>query len=344
VSDISAAPADLSAVLARIAAIQSTMGSPPASSGDFSSLLGVGSDSSTSASDASGTAATVTDMLAGPAATGASPTGSQVVADAEQYLGVPYQWGGTTTAGFDCSGLVQHVYADLGVSLPRTSEEQALVGQSVPSLADAQPGDLLFFPGSDGTASAPGHVGIYIGNGQMIDAPHTGTDVQVDSVASFGTPVAIRRIVGSDGTGAMSAMSVGTSTGRPAGLDLGSYAQDFVSAGAAYGVPAPLLASVARTESSLDPNAVSSAGAQGLMQLMPQTAAGLGVDPYDPGQAIAGAAQILAGNYQRFGSWPLAVAAYNAGSGAVAQYGGVPPYPETQAYVSKVLAGAGMAS
>ena len=143
-------------------------------------------------------------------ASGSDPTvtGSSVVADAEQYLGVPYQWGGTSpTTGFDCSGLVQHVYGDLGISLPRTSQEQVTVGTPVASLADAQPGDLVFFEPS---ASGPGHVGIYIGNGQMIDAPHTGTDVQIQSV---GQPTAIRRIL-PDAGGATTADGASTATSR----------------------------------------------------------------------------------------------------------------------------------
>ena len=73
------------------------------------------------------------------------------------------------------------------------------------------------------------------------------------------------------------------------------------------------------------------------MQLMPGTAASLGVNPYDPAQAINGAAKMLSGLIREFGSVSLAVAAYNAGPGAVQQYGGIPPYPETQAYVQKVL-------
>jgi cell wall-associated NlpC family hydrolase len=294
-------------------------------------------------------AMTTASSLGGVGVLGAAPvgqavTGSQVVADAAQYIGVPYQWGGTSPAtGFDCSGLVQHVYADLGIALPRTSQEQATVGSPVASLADARPGDLLFFePGPGG----PGHVGIYIGNGKMIDAPHTGTTVQVQSV--WTAPCAIRQIVPSSGpvgapvSGTPVAAMVGASSpATVAGLgSLGvpaTLAPLFLSAGATYGVSPQLLAAVAKVESGYDPTAVSSAGAQGLMQLMPSTASSLGVDPFDPAQAVDGAAQILAGNLKAFGSVPLALAAYNAGAGAVQSYGGIPPYPETQTYVSTIM-------
>ena len=84
-----------------------------------------------------------------------------------------------------------------------------------------------------------------------------------------------------------------------------------------------------------NPAAVSPAGAQGLMQLMPAHRAGLGVDPLDPAQAVDGAARLLAGLLKDFGSQPLALAAYNAGRGAVRRYGGIPPYAETQAYVAE---------
>jgi soluble lytic murein transglycosylase-like protein len=144
------------------------------------------------------------------------------------------------------------------------------------------------------------------------------------------------------------ASALGTAPTRTAALDVPAgftpaatgtrFDALFDAAGAAHGVDPALLAAVARVESGLDPTAVSPAGARGLMQLMPSTAAGLGVDdPFDPAQAVDGAARLLRSHLDRFGSLELALAAYNAGAGAVARYGGIPPYPETQAYVRRVL-------
>lgn len=114
------------------------------------------------------------------------------------------------------------------------------------------------------------------------------------------------------------------------------------SAAAANGLQPALLAALLRAESGFDPRAVSPVGAQGIAQFMPSTAAGMGLrDPFDPGQAIPAAARLLAGHVRAFGSVPLALAAYNAGPGAVQRYGGIPPYPETQAYVARILAMAG---
>ena len=114
--------------------------------------------------------------------------------------------------------------------------------------------------------------------------------------------------------------------------------QDMAAAAATqYGIPPDIFASLIQQESSWRPDVISSEGAIGPAQLMPGTAEELGVDPYDPAQNIDGGARYLAQQYERFGSWPLALAAYNAGPGAVTRYGGIPPFAETQAYVPAVL-------
>ncbi len=109
---------------------------------------------------------------------------------------------------------------------------------------------------------------------------------------------------------------------------------------AAWQVDPALIKAVIANESGFNANATSKTGAQGLMQLMPDTAASLGVrDAYDPVQNVAGGTRYLRGLLDRFGgNMPLAVAAYNAGPGAVEKYGGVPPYAETRNYVQNVLA------
>lgn len=113
---------------------------------------------------------------------------------------------------------------------------------------------------------------------------------------------------------------------------------EFEAAAAANDLDPDFLAAVARTESALDPRAVSPAGAIGLMQLMPATARSLGVDPWNPSQNIMGGARHLRALLDRFdGRIDLALAAYNAGSGAVTRYGGVPPYAETRSYVGRNL-------
>lgn len=145
-----------------------------------------------------------------------------------------------------------------------------------------------------------------------------------------------------------SAQSATTTSGTTAttatGTTLGggtpsAYDAQITAAATKYGLDPALLKGLIRQESNFNPNAKSGAGAQGLTQLMPGTAAGLGVtDPTDPAQAIDGGAKYLKAQLDRFGGdASKALAAYNAGPGAVAKYGGVPPYAETQNYVTKVL-------
>ncbi len=133
----------------------------------------------------------------------------------------------------------------------------------------------------------------------------------------------------------------GTSSGWlaiPEGLR-GRYAQEIVDAADRYGVSPHLVQSVIRVESAFNPSAVSRKGARGLMQLMPKTASSLGVrDAFNPAQNIDGGVRHLRALLDRYGgNLSLALAAYNAGAQAVDWYRGIPPYPETQEYVRRIL-------
>lgn len=121
-----------------------------------------------------------------------------------QQLGSTYTFGGDCTDPHgpdpahqcDCSSLVQQAYRAGGVTLPRTTDDQQHVGTPVASVAGVRPGDLLFIPGSDGTLEDPGHVGLYIGQGLLVQAPHTGDVVKLSNVAGWQDQIAtIRRIV-----------------------------------------------------------------------------------------------------------------------------------------------------
>lgn len=116
----------------------------------------------------------------------------------------------------------------------------------------------------------------------------------------------------------------------------GEYLNPAKEAARRHGVPEDLFLRLVQRESNWDANAESHKGALGLAQLMPDTASNLGVDPNNPKQNLDGGARYLRQQFDRFGSWRLALAAYNAGPEAVEKHGGVPPYAETKAYVKAI--------
>jgi cell wall-associated NlpC family hydrolase len=121
-----------------------------------------------------------------------------------QQLGTPYHFGGSCTAPHsgdpaqqcDCSSLTQQAYAHAGITLPRSTDDQQNTGTPVADPASLLPGDLIFIPGSDGTHADPGHVGLYIGQGLLVQAPHTGDVVKITELSAWLPEIAkIRRIV-----------------------------------------------------------------------------------------------------------------------------------------------------
>lgn len=144
------------------------------------------------------------------------------VSFAKQELGVPYSWGGGTPSGptygiaqgasikgYDCSSLVQAAFAKEGVDIGRTTYQQYQEGTAV-GANQLQPGDAVFFKGSDSENGLPGHVGLYVGNGQYIEAPHTGGVVQTASLANASDFVGARRYTGGLGAAKTAANAIGT--------------------------------------------------------------------------------------------------------------------------------------
>jgi cell wall-associated NlpC family hydrolase len=173
--------------LSRIAQIQSTLVQlENPSKASASTTASSSASSATSFADALAGAVGSTD--AGTLGDG-TVTGSDVVADAKKYLGVPYVFGGTTSSGLDCSGLVQRVYKDLGIDVPRLVSGQAKLGTEVPSLAQAKPGDLIVTGGGE-------HILIYAGDHKVIHAPREGKNVSlVEAYMDDSEIDTIRRVV-----------------------------------------------------------------------------------------------------------------------------------------------------
>lgn len=299
----------------------------------------------------------------GPAGTKADA----VLDTAKKYLGVPYKWGGTDpNVGLDCSGFLQLVFKQHGIKLPRVSQDQMHAGRKVDGIENARPGDIVAFN------NPATHIGIYVGDGKMIHAPRTGDVVKISplhknisairrvlpedawtpavtrggfaGMQGVGLPASVTNTLAAVGAGGLSGTTAIPATlNSPLTKAPTAYQQLFLDAEQKYGVPADLLAAVAKQESNFNPRAVSRAGARGLMQLMPGTARSLGVgNSFDPAQAVDGAARLLRDHLRTFGTVDLALAAYNAGPGAVRKYGGVPPYAETKNYVAKITSNLGM--
>jgi soluble lytic murein transglycosylase-like protein len=172
---------------------------------------------------------------------------------------------------------------------------------------------------------------------QMIEAVASGFDPAqsaTSTVSSSGSA--------SDFSGMLATAASASGTSSTAGSDAsaGSYSSIIDAAAAQYGLDPAILTGLVHQESGFDPNAVSSAGAEGLTQVMPENFAADGItNPFDPTQSIDGGAKQLSEDLQEFGgNYTDALAAYNAGSAAVTRYGGVPPYAQTQNYVQDVLA------
>jgi peptidoglycan DL-endopeptidase CwlO len=149
-------------------------------------------------------ASAATSGLSGAALPTGTATGTAITEDAKKYLGVPYVWGGTNPkTGLDCSGLVQRVYKDLGIDLPRVAVDQGKAGTAVPNLAAARPGDLLVMHGGQ-------HIGIFMGNNQYIHAPAPGMRVRIENIPAGAVFDKIARII----------PDVPATPARPAGGDL----------------------------------------------------------------------------------------------------------------------------
>ncbi|MGO9082076.1 MAG: C40 family peptidase [Streptosporangiaceae bacterium] len=139
------------------------------------------------------------------------------IAYAEGQLGKPYLWGGTGPDAFDCSGLVMEAYLAAGIDIPRTSQQQWTWGPRI-SPSQVQPGDLVFFAGADGTPTSPGHVGLVIGGGKMIEAYATGFPVRISSYGTSSSAPGDNQVVGFTRPWAHAGVHLPAATASPAAI------------------------------------------------------------------------------------------------------------------------------
>lgn len=187
ISQIQATLTQLNTGASRTAAATTTAAAPNAAMSAASASASAAFAQTLAAAGAP--ASSVTPDLSGAALPTGTATGAAIVQDAKKYLGVPYVWGGTDPkTGLDCSGLVQRVYKDLGISLPRIAVDQGNAGRAVPNLAAAQAGDLLVMNGGE-------HIGIFMGNNQYMHAPAPGQSVRIENIPTGAVFDKITRII-----------------------------------------------------------------------------------------------------------------------------------------------------
>ncbi|SBW17935.1 hypothetical protein FDG2_0433 [Candidatus Protofrankia californiensis] len=250
----------------------------------------------------------------------APPDLAPVVAFMRAEVGKPYVWGAEGPAAWDCSSLVQAAYRTVGVQLPRVTQDQVHTGIRV-TKTDIAVGDLVFGFGNDGTRSNPGHVGMYVGDGQVIEAKGVRWGVVVSQLTDWKPAAIIRPTV-------------------PSRLE-----QIFDETARREGIPKKLLFAQAMQESGLNPRAASPVGARGIAQFMPGTwkTWGRDGDPLNPEDAIPAQGRLMAELLRvNGGDVGRALAGYNAGQSAVQKYNGIPPYKETQNYVRIIESDSGI--
>jgi len=206
-----------------------------------------------SASDIEGFITTKIGSMTGSAG---GVLGSSLVTEAMKYLGTPYVWGGTAPGGFDCSGLVQYVYKQLGVDIGRTTYDQVKQGTAV-AKKDLQPGDIVFF----GDPKSPHHEGMYIGNGNFIQAPATGQDVKVTALNSRSDYAGARRII-QEATAATGS----TAEILKQALTLTGTSQSWLA-----GLQKLVTAESGGSQTDINPISVNGEHATGLLQMLPST-------------------------------------------------------------------------